>query len=58
MGKKVFFNTTVTENLIWYLFIEIKSCLRMIYEIAIVGRITRSFNCRAATSTFLPNAER
>ena len=25
---------------------------------AFVGRITRSFNCRAATSTFLPNDER
>ena len=42
----------------WYLFIEIASCLRMIYAIAIVGRITRSFSCRAATSTFLPNDER
>ena len=40
------------------LFIQIPSCLRMIYTVAIAGRITRSFNCRAATSTFLPNDER
>jgi hypothetical protein len=42
-------------NTATYLFIEITSCLRMIYAITIEGKITRSFNCRAATSIFLPS---